>query len=59
MINLTQWTVTSNPTRMIKNLEIKREVEIKGILYTATKSKETRNKILALASTKDSQEIAN
>ena len=40
-------------TRMIKNLRIE------GIHYTATKSKEARNKILALASTKDSQEIAN
>ena len=43
---------------MIKKLKIYRGVGIEGIHYTATKSKETRNKILALASTKDSQEIA-
>ena len=41
---------------MIKKFKIQRGVGIKGIHYTA-KSKETRNKILALASTKDSQEI--
>ena len=39
---------------MIKKLKILRGVEIEGIHYTATKSKETRRKILALASTKDS-----
>jgi len=41
----------SQQTRMIKNLK---GIGIEGIHYAATKSKETRNKILALASTKDS-----
>ena len=36
-----------------KKLKILRGVEIEGIHYTATKSKETRSKILALACTKD------
>ena len=47
-------------TRMIKKLKIlKGSRDRRDSLYTAIKSKETRNKILALASTKDSQEIAN
>ena len=48
-----------NNTRMIK-IEFKGEyIGIEGIHYTATKSKETRNKILALANIIDFKEIAN
>ena len=39
---------------MIKKLKIERGEGIEGIHYAAAKSKETRNKILALTSTKDS-----
>ena len=44
---------------MIKKLKLNlRGVGIHRIHYTATKNTETRNKILALASIRDSQEIA-
>ena len=36
---------------MIKKLKIYRRVGIKGVHYTATKSEETRDKMLALANT--------
>ena len=38
-------------------MTFKRGVGIEGIQYATTKSKETRSKILALASTKDSASI--